>query len=460
MSAHLYAVPDPAPDETPGERPAPVRAVPPLPASAPLPAPADDDHPGPVEGPLDDDQEQHDHEDAPGEQHDDDLQEHQDDEDDPGEQRRRALTLPDLRPYYDVRPLAQLGPLAVEVGKTGGPPLLRFIARELRNVGRMLLWYAGGTIVLARILHGWLSGTIGKKPSVGARLGIAAFVVYALVQTGIQFPAAPWIILGGFLVVLVLASAGVIRVPERKPAKQAAKGKTAKDEKVEKTTKEKVPAKPDDAPAAVEKEDAPAAPRKGLLARLAALRETPDDAPAETPDEAPEEDDDEAPDEDDDGAPEDAGDTPAAPPEDPPAGPPPAPSRDTLIRALHHLYRGGSGVLHTTLRAHLSLPDTRAVKRLLDEAGITYRNGVRSPAGNGPGTHHHDFPPLPPSQGSPQGAGVVAGQPANNNNANIANAPEEGGDRWTAEEIAKGYRFVPDPERGPTAWIIQHHEGR
>ncbi|WP_406318585.1 hypothetical protein [Streptomyces sp. NBC_00118] len=47
-------------------------------------------------------------------------------------------------------------------------------------------------------------------------------------------------------------------------------------------------------------------------------------------------------------------------------------------------------MLHTALAEHLPLPSTKAVKRVLDGAGIGHRPGVRTPAGNGPGEAHHN----------------------------------------------------------------------
>ncbi|MDX3634315.1 hypothetical protein PV728_29440 [Streptomyces europaeiscabiei] len=54
----------------------------------------------------------------------------------------------------------------------------------------------------------------------------------------------------------------------------------------------------------------------------------------------------------------------------------------------------GTSVLLTALRDHLTLPDTKAVKALLDEAEIPYK-AVRTPDGNGPGVHVKDIPPTP-----------------------------------------------------------------
>lgn len=87
-------------------------------------------------------------------------------------------------------------------------------------------------------------------------------------------------------------------------------------------------------------------------------------------------------------------------------------------------------MLHTALKDHLRLPDTRAVRTALEVAAIPSRAGVRSGVGaaavNSAGVHTDDFPPLPPAQEAPMGDGVVAGQ-APNNNTN--NAGERSGKR-------------------------------
>jgi hypothetical protein len=431
-SAHLHAVPDPGPDDETsesGQWPTPV----PVPAVVAARPPTDDD-----------DQEQ------PAEDVDEDLVDEEDaadvDEDlvDVDDEQPRGLGRlrpyrTDLRPYIDPRPLAELGPLAVQVGKHGGPPLFRAAWAGLRFVGR-------GIGVLLAIFAGYLSGKIGTRGSIGARFCAAGFAAYAMVKLSAEYPAFPWFVLALLLAAVVLAGLGRIKVPEDKPAKKAVAKKKAEGKKgapAGKTaTKKDEAGEADDAPADEPKQAAPAPPRKGLLGRL---RRRPD-SPADPADD-PAEDDEEGASEEAD---EDAGDAPAEAPRDP--------SREALIGALHHLYRGGSGVLHTALVQHLGLADSRAAKRALDGAGIAYRPGVRTPAGNGPGVHHDDIPPLPPAQGSPQGS-VVAGQPANANANNAANAPEEGsgveGTVWTSAELAQGYRWVQDPTK-PAAWSIEY----
>ncbi|WP_327421850.1 hypothetical protein OG763_15040 [Streptomyces sp. NBC_01230] len=351
-------------------------------------------------------------------------------DDDGGEEH--SGWIPSLRPYYDVRPLAELGPLAVEVSRVGGPPLLRATGRGLRALARGLLVLARGVGVLLVLLAGWLSGNNGRG-SIGARFAGAGFVAYAVAKTATRYPYARWFVLLALLAAVILAGLGHIKAPEPKaqkktPAKKGA-GKKSK----------RAPAEDDDAePPEVSKENAPAEHRRGLLGRLSRRLKSGGDTPAKpSPDDSDGEDD-----------------------ETPLVEPTPDPSREDLAGALHHLYRGGSGVLHTALAEHLPLPSTKAVKRVLDRAGIAHRPGVRTPAGNGPGVHHHDFPPLPLPQEGPQGERCLRSSAATPTPTTAPTAPEEGfvayRTEWNREETANGFRSVPDPERGPSASRIEY----
>ncbi|WP_432001582.1 hypothetical protein [Streptomyces sioyaensis] len=380
----------------------------------------------------------------------------EDQEDEEVAPRLRSFTLPDLRPYYDVRPLKALGPLAVDAGRVGGPPLLRGVTRAGHGaIIGVLCLLRGGRLLLV-LIYAWLTGSTGKGGGIPARLGIAAGLGYVLATAPAQHPAAPYGMAAAFLLLLVAAGTGQIPEPgAKKKGKKAGEKTGEKDQKNEKAgEKPKQGDAPEEAPAKeekAEKEKPKDAPRGGLLGRLQRLgkdREEPSTVdlakgPASSPDEP-------------------AGDVPEEAPETPDQ-PPAGPSQEDVVRALHRLVGEGRGVLLTTLRDHLSLPDTRAVRRVLGEGRITVRDGVRAETGNGPGVHRHDFPPLPPRQDPPQGSGVVAGEGANANANNAANAPEEGmgaqGNDWTPEEIAKGYRYVQDAERGPSAWKIEHHGG-
>ncbi|MFH8577169.1 hypothetical protein [Streptomyces zaomyceticus] len=474
MGAHLFVVPDPEPDEAPGPGERPVLVPAPVigPRTAPdlgaTPAPSDDfpDEPAP-QNPADPDEDHlRDHDvtgQEPGEWDEEDQDpEDDEDEDEAGEYddeevpaRHSAMTIPDLRPYVDPRPLRDLGPLAVEAGKTAGPPLLSAIGRLLRDLGQMLAWYGRGFRVLLVLVAGWLSGKYGKRGSLGVRFGVVAFLVYAVVKLSGQYPYAPWILLALALAASAMAAMGAIEIPESKPTKkETGKGKGAKGKADQAPAKDKTAPTEDSPEGANEeaKEEPAEAPRASWATRLfrrpAARAEAPADPLAGTPDEDVEE----APEESPEGVQEEAPEEVEEAPVETPHGP----SREDVIRSLHTLVGGGRGVLLTALCAHLSLPDTRAVKRVLEEAGITTRQGVRTVAGNGPGVHRDDFPELPSSQESPQGAGVVAGQAANANANNAANAAGERADPgWTAEDLERGWRWLQDPDRSPSAWKIQ-----
>lgn len=94
-----------------------------------------------------------------------------------------------------------------------------------------------------------------------------------------------------------------------------------------------------------------------------------------------------------------------------PAEPDPADILD-LLRDLIGVDRG---VLLTALRTPLQAGDTRAVREALAEAGIRVREGVRTAAGNGPGVHRDDLPPLPPIEESAPVGSLTCTNDANAN---------------------------------------------
>lgn len=63
-----------------------------------------------------------------------------------------------------------------------------------------------------------------------------------------------------------------------------------------------------------------------------------------------------------------------------------------IVAVLLSLSQGEEHVRLTQLQEAAGLPDTKAVRALLDEAGIPIRKGVRTPGGNGPGVHADDIP--------------------------------------------------------------------
>lgn len=89
-----------------------------------------------------------------------------------------------------------------------------------------------------------------------------------------------------------------------------------------------------------------------------------------------------------------------------------------IVAVLQALGEGGNGVLLTALKDAADLPDTKAVRALLDEAGIRVRAGVRTPAGNGPGVHADDIPTPSPTTSDPSQAGCLCSSEAANANTN------------------------------------------
>ncbi|WP_434593359.1 hypothetical protein [Streptomyces sp. A5-4] len=425
-AAHLHAVPDPEPDEEPSpeEWPAPVPAV-----VAP-PAPAGDE----PEDPTADDVAEDDDEDL--------------DDEEPGEQP--GSWIPDLRPYYDVRPLAELGPLAVEAGRTAGPPLLRGLRRGSRwtliglgrlvvTLARMSAWYWSGLRVLLALLLGWLSGSYGKRGSVGARLCGAGFAAYGTVSTAATFPIAPWVIGGALLASVVLAATGRITLPKSKPAKKEEKG----EKKATGKAAEQKTGKPTVGKVEVEKEDAPALARGGLLTRFTrrakASAVTPEDGSPDASDEAGEE------------APEEAEGTP---------------EEDPLTALIREQIGTENGVHLQDLRPAmrealpgLSEATDEELRQALTGAGWDPSRKFRARGAAGrAGVHRNQLPPrLSPGSGpgplsEPLSTAGDRPRPANSSEA-------ESGGEWTEEDLERGWRYVQDHKRGPAAWIIQQYGG-
>lgn len=107
--------------------------------------------------------------------------------------------------------------------------------------------------------------------------------------------------------------------------------------------------------------------------------------------------------------------------------------------ALRRLVGDDRGVLLTVLRDDLQLPDTKAARTLLAEAGIRVRSGVRTSAGNGPGVHADDIPPAPPLPDE----GCWCRSDAN---ANTNNGSERGGrEGLRVERIGQSGYILRDP---------------
>ncbi|MFF4146960.1 hypothetical protein ACFY0A_37805 [Streptomyces sp. NPDC001698] len=137
---------------------------------------------------------------------------------------------------------------------------------------------------------------------------------------------------------------------------------------------------------------------------------------------------------------------------------PEPPSLEVVTRALHALVGEGRGVLLTTLRQHLGLADTRAVRGVLDGAGIRVRPGVRTAAGNGPGVHRQDFPPCLSASGPAQESPLLQVNGANANANNTERGAREGlrvdGSYWPE---GKPYHFEPHP-MNPDHTVIVYHQ--
>lgn len=341
---------------------------------------------------------------------------------DPGEQaaeargpRRRALAMPDLRPYADPRPLAELGPLVVEAGKAGLPVVVRAVGV---TTARVVAFHGRGLLLLLRVGTAWLSGKVGKTGSAGARLAISGLVAYAVIQTSATHPVAPVLVgLVGF-VLAGGAAAGYLPLPEGKPEKS----KSAKAD-TEETT-----------------EEAAAPERDGGRARLARRLTAVFTAPANAPETGP---------------------AAGAPTE--------APAEDPLTALIRAEIGGDNGVhlcdLRPAMRAALpglaEATDEELRAHLL-AAGWDPSRKFRSRGTAGrAGVHRDQLPPLP-SSGAARDPRVDH-SPGNGDRPRPANSPRggegrRGGGEWSEEDRRRGHRIIPDPERGPSAWKIQHHE--
>lgn len=124
-----------------------------------------------------------------------------------------------------------------------------------------------------------------------------------------------------------------------------------------------------------------------------------------------------------------------------------------IVEPLRELAADGDHVLLTRLQKAAGLPDTKAVRALLDAAGVRVRAGVRTPAGNGPGVHQDDIPPLlSPEQGpSSRRCLCSSGANANTNNGPAADLREG----LRVETIGQAGTVVHDP-----AEAHRHHAVR
>lgn len=117
-----------------------------------------------------------------------------------------------------------------------------------------------------------------------------------------------------------------------------------------------------------------------------------------------------------------------------------------IVATLHDLSNGGEHVRLTQLQEAAGLPDTKAVRALLDEASIRIRTGVRSGGKNGPGVHHDDIPPIEATPSD--GCLCRSGANANTNNSK----GEGGGEGLRVELIGQAGTVVHTP-----AEAARHH---
>ncbi|NGO67860.1 hypothetical protein [Streptomyces boncukensis] len=410
-AAHLYPVPDPDDEPSPGDKVAPV----------------DTEQAGDVgESDADNDEV----------------------EDVDGEPRRRALTLPDLSPYYDVRPLAELGPLAAAVARRSGPPLRRGVAcvgRALARVGRVIaagaLCLCRGLCLLLVLFVSWLSGQVGRGGSIPARLAITTGALYVLATAPAQHPAVPYAMAAGFLLALIAAGTG--RIPEpgskKKGKKLGEKGKPTGENSKGDAAAEATPPEGEDA----EKDGVEDATRARLFGRLRGARKKREVPPGEACDGSP--------------APVDET-TPEVPVEPP------------LTALIRREIGAENGVHLADLRPamRLALPGLaeatdKELREVLEGAGWdpskTFR--ARGHAGRA-GVHRNQLPPLPspdsPQEGAEDRSPASGERPRPANSSEAENSGERTGE-WSNEDRKRGFRMVRDPERGPSAWKVEHHKG-
>ncbi|MCG7203975.1 hypothetical protein [Streptomyces arenae] len=109
--------------------------------------------------------------------------------------------------------------------------------------------------------------------------------------------------------------------------------------------------------------------------------------------------------------------------------------------ALRRLVGDDKGVLLTVLQKDLGLPDTKAVKALLEAEGIPWKSG-RTREGNGPSVRAESIPPAPSPAADSHGDGCCC-RSGDNNNANTT-VPSSAGERSRVRRI-RSARALYDP---------------
>lgn len=114
-----------------------------------------------------------------------------------------------------------------------------------------------------------------------------------------------------------------------------------------------------------------------------------------------------------------------------------------ILGVLRDLTEGGDNARLTQIQEAARLPTTKAVRLLLEGAGVRIRDGVRGGGKNGPGVHKDDVPPLPaPESGTPSG-GCLCSSAANTNTNNGASEGARKG--LSVEAIGHAGSVIRDP---------------
>ncbi|MEU9861312.1 hypothetical protein AB0D99_10570 [Streptomyces sp. NPDC047971] len=112
-----------------------------------------------------------------------------------------------------------------------------------------------------------------------------------------------------------------------------------------------------------------------------------------------------------------------------------------VVAVLQELGTDGRHVRLTQLQEAAGLPDTKAVRALLDEADIPVRSGVRAGGKNGPGVHHTDIPAHSPTTSAPSPGCCLCSSEAANANTNTRPdivQDEHNPNRWhVVKEVAR-----------------------
>ncbi|MDQ0961977.1 hypothetical protein QFZ66_005855 [Streptomyces sp. B4I13] len=345
-----------------------------------------------------------------------------------------TLVLPDLRPYVDPKAVFDVTRRTIKASRRPASSLAR---RTVTASAAGMRHVAVGTAALLRLLIGWLTGEYGKHGSRMARIGGVAAVLLGVVHTLADYPGEG---VGG-LVLLWLTIGFAHRAGALDKLVRKVIGETPKRTgKATEEHAEKAPTKDAD--------EVPA-PRREGLARW--LRKKPAPVPESTPAETPVEEPTQYPVED---------------VQEPP-----------LTALIRELIGSDTGVHLQVLRPAMrerfpalsGATDQQLRKVLLDADWDPSRKFRARGFPGRAGIHRDQLPPLS-SPGDGQGAETKPlSVPKSASDLHISpptlrRSPgvKSGEERhrkvpegWTGEDVDRGYRWVNDAERGPSAWTIE-----